>query len=66
MKFHAGWWLVFLFMFSGCSVVNQSSMTPPENMEWKTLLAYITGTVDKELLVRNEYLVAENLWVSNS
>ena len=29
MKFHAGWWLVFLFMFSGCSVVNQSSMTPP-------------------------------------
>ena len=29
-------------------------------MEWKTLLAYITGTVDQELLVRNEYLVAEN------
>jgi hypothetical protein len=23
-------------------------------MEWKTLLAYMTGTVDQELLVRNE------------
>jgi len=29
-------------------------------MEWNTLLAYITGTVDQELLLRNEYLVAEN------
>ncbi len=29
-------------------------------MEWKTLLAYITGSVDQELLLRNEYLVAEN------
>ena len=29
-------------------------------MEWKTLLANITGTVDQELLLRNEYLVAEN------
>ena len=29
-------------------------------MEWKTLLAYITGTVDQALLWRNEYLVAEN------
>ena len=29
-------------------------------MEWKTLLAYITGTVDQELLFRNEYLVTEN------
>src|SRR5258708_15019123 len=29
-------------------------------MDWKTLLAYITGTVDQELLLRNEYLVAEN------
>jgi hypothetical protein len=33
-------------------------------MDWKHLLAYITGTVDQELLLRNEYLVAENriLW----
>jgi putative transposase len=29
-------------------------------MEWKTLLAYISGSVDDELLLRNEYLVAEN------
>src|SRR3977135_3224648 len=29
-------------------------------MDWKTLLAYITGTVDQELLVRHEYLVTEN------
>jgi putative transposase len=29
-------------------------------MNWKILLAYITGTVDQELLLRNEYLVTEN------
>jgi transposase InsO family protein len=29
-------------------------------MDWKTLLVYITGTVDQELLLRNEYLVTEN------
>jgi hypothetical protein len=29
-------------------------------MPWKRLLAYITGSVDEELLQRNEYLVAEN------
>src|SRR5712664_4428083 len=29
-------------------------------MGWKTLLAYITGSVDQELLLRNEYLVTEN------
>jgi putative transposase len=29
-------------------------------MDWKTLLAYITGSVDQELLLRNEYLVTEN------
>src|SRR5262249_47592979 len=29
-------------------------------MDWKTLLAYIAGSVDDELLLRNEYLVAEN------
>jgi putative transposase len=31
-----------------------------EAMDWKHLLAYITGTVDQELLLRNEYLVTEN------
>ena len=29
-------------------------------MDWKTLLAYISGSVDEELLLRIEYLVAEN------
>jgi transposase len=29
-------------------------------MDWKHLLAYITGTVDQELLLRHEYLVTEN------
>ena len=29
-------------------------------MDWKSLLAYITGTVDQALLLRNEYLVTEN------
>ena len=29
-------------------------------MIWTQLLAYVTGTVDQELLLRNEYLAAEN------
>ncbi len=29
-------------------------------MDWKRLLAYISGSVDQELLLRNEYLVTEN------
>ena len=29
-------------------------------MDWARILPYITGTVDQELLLRNEYLVAEN------
>ncbi len=29
-------------------------------MEWARMLAYITGTVDRELLLRNEYLATEN------
>ena len=34
-------------------------------MDWKYLLAYITGTVDQELLLRNEYLVTENRMLRN-
>src|SRR5262245_20984437 len=34
-------------------------------MDWKTLLAYITGTVDQELLLRNEYLVTKNRILRN-
>jgi putative transposase len=34
-------------------------------MSWTTLLAYITATVDQELLMRNEYLVTENRILRN-
>src|SRR5215470_3733176 len=34
-------------------------------MDWKHLLAYITGTVDQELLLRDEYLVTENRLLRN-
>jgi hypothetical protein len=29
-------------------------------MDWRKVLACITGAVDEELLLRNEYLAAEN------
>ena len=29
-------------------------------MGWARILAYVTGTVDQELLARNEYLATEN------
>jgi len=29
-------------------------------MEWARMLAFITGTFDQELLLRNEYLATEN------
>src|SRR3989442_8037074 len=38
----------------------RTAMAGGEAMDWKHLLAYITGTVDQELLLRNEYLVTEN------
>src|SRR5215813_3595659 len=34
-------------------------------MDWETLLAYITGSVDQALLLRNEYLVTENRILRN-
>jgi putative transposase len=34
-------------------------------MNWKTLLAYITRSVDQELLLRNEFLVTENRILRN-
>ena len=34
-------------------------------MDWKHLLAYITGTVDQDLPLRNEYLVTENRILRN-
>ncbi len=29
-------------------------------MDWQTMLAYVTGEVDENLLLRIEYLVTEN------
>ncbi len=34
-------------------------------MDWETMLAYISGSVDEELLLRNEYLVVENRILRN-
>ena len=34
-------------------------------MNWKRMLAYVTGSVDDELLLRNEYLVTENRILRN-
>src|SRR6266404_8577264 len=34
-------------------------------MNWKRLLAYITGSVDQELLRRNKYLLTENRILKN-
>jgi hypothetical protein len=31
-----------------------------KNIEWARLLAYVTGVVNHQLLLRNEYLAAEN------
>jgi putative transposase len=30
------------------------------NKKWLRLLAYVTGSVNQELLLQNEYLAAEN------
>ena len=34
-------------------------------MDWKGMLSYISGSVDEEFLLRNEYLVAENRVLRN-
>ena len=39
---------------------SDASAASGAEMDWKTMLAYVTGSVDEELLRRNEYLVAEN------
>ena len=40
--------------------VAEDSVGQGEVMNWARILAYVTGTVDQELLARNEYLAAEN------
>jgi hypothetical protein len=39
---------------------SRRSSSAGSGMIWACMLAYITGTVDQELLLRNEYLAAEN------
>jgi hypothetical protein len=39
---------------------HELEMAGESKMLWARLLAYVTGTVNQELLLRNEYLVAEN------
>jgi len=34
-------------------------------MNWKRMLAYVTGSVDEQLLLRNEYLITENRILRN-
>jgi len=34
-------------------------------MNWKRMLAYVTGSVEEQLLLRNEYLVTENRILRN-
>src|SRR5262244_605314 len=41
-------------------IVCEETEEGDRRMDWKALLAYITGTVDQELLLHNEYLVTEN------
>ncbi len=40
-------------------------MAEGEVMDWKQLRAYVTGTVDQALLLRNEYLATENRILHN-
>src|SRR5215831_11248620 len=46
-------------------IVCEETVKGDRRMDWKTLLAYITGTVDQELLLRNEYLATENRILRN-
>jgi hypothetical protein len=49
--------VVKIFKTIGGTVKTDGSM---KNSRWVRLLAYVTGSVNQELLLRNEYLAAEN------
>jgi hypothetical protein len=36
------------------------SLAMADKKNWLQLLAYVTGSINQELLLRNEYLLAEN------
>src|SRR5260221_4894545 len=40
--------------------VRESGESQGAVMDWARILAYVTGTVDQDLLARNEYLATEN------
>src|SRR6266481_2301234 len=41
------------------------ALVQSEPMNWKRMLAYVTGSVDQEVLARDEYLVTENRILRN-
>jgi hypothetical protein len=54
---------VFQLAFAHTQYQKTSTAVMERCMDWKQLLAYITGSVVQELLLRNEYLVTENrIW----
>src|ERR687888_1771538 len=57
--------LVFGFSLTHTQHDDGRQILREKTMDWKQLLAYITGTVDQALLLRNEYLVTENRILRN-
>src|SRR4030095_13513797 len=57
--------LVFRFPLTHTQPDDGRQSLRGETLDWKQRLAYITGTVDQELLLRNEYLVTENRILRN-
>src|ERR1700694_3639450 len=59
----------YLALWAGNEPYKSSFLSDDEDggrfMDWPRILAYVTGTVDQELLHRNEYLVAENRILSD-
>ena len=49
----------------GQNCIDEPELICYGGMVWKRLLAYITGSVDQDLLLRNEYLVTENRVLRN-
>ena len=57
----ASLWLVFCLSFAHTQGrFEVETVKRDAHVDWKTLLAYVTGSVDEQLLLRIEYLVAEN------
>ena len=49
---------VFRYIFG--AIATTGDQRKEAVMDWARILAYVTGTVDQELLARNEYLATEN------